>query len=398
VALELIVKALRQTTWRGSPLNLLSSVLPGLRALRAPIVSGFLWIAAALIYALSHKIRIQVNTHDVNSALTAARTWFLTAIIPAALTIAYLIGIVMTGITTPLMRRLIRAAHRLTEAIDDPYPYWKYSGTRRYILRQLDRFSTSASRGLSPISLAARGFIVDYILTAITGTGASIRAALCYPIESAVRSIQHNSMQLAETAPTQYQEYDRLQAEADFRLGIIPPLLVIGIAMPWNPVVSIAVAVAASVVLLAQSVSQARAAIEIVALSMFQGYASIVPVKLTVEYLKSLDPKPDSDGVWVAQIVIGLNRYGFSEESDEAAGNLPQIENDETERTAREFILRYEPGYVNVFRGIYGEGEDEEANQGAPSLSSSSSSLHVPISTDADAGSKFGTGDHVATP
>jgi hypothetical protein len=223
--------------------------------------------------------------------------------------------------------------------------------------------------------------VIDYILAALTGAGASTHAALLYPFEGAIRSVPDNAIQLAQTAPTQYQEYDRLQAEADFRFSVIPPLLVIGCILPWGVPVSIAAAVIASAILFSQAVSQTRKAVEVIALSMFQGYASMVPVKLLAEYFRSLDPQPGSDGEWAAEVAIGLGRYGFAEEANVVAHSLHELEDDEAENIARERILRWDPGYIYVFKNLNEQDEETDDSMIEPdSASSSPSSSQVPDS------------------
>ena len=357
-------------------LNLLSSVLPGFRALRAPVVSGFLWIAVIVLYSLTHKVKISVNAHDVNAVLSAAHTWFLAAAIPVALTIAYLIGIVMSGITTPIIRWLIKIAPKYINKTKKLVPaYWHYEGARRNIFRRFYNLINAAAYRLNPITSEARGYAIDYILSTLTAAGATTHAALVYPFEGAVRSIPDYSVQLAQTAPTQYQEYDRLQAEADFRLSVVPPLVCIGCLLPWHRTVWIVVAAIASAVLFFQAVSQTRKAIELIALSMFQGYAVMVPVKLLAEYFRSLDPQPQSDGEWAAEVVIGLGRHGFPEEANIAANGLGELEDDEAENAARERILLWDPGYVYALKYLDAEEEQEEEsvieNTSRPSSSSS---------------------------
>jgi hypothetical protein len=350
--------------------NILSAVLPGLRALRAPIIAGFLWLTIFLIYGFSHKKQLHINQHDVNVALSAIHTWFVTAVIPTAVTLAYLIGLVITGITTPLLRQLESIAQRAAGKLR--LSHWSHKGVRRFLERTLSKFAARMERRLALISVEARRFVIDYIVTTLSEAGVPSSVALIYPFEFAIDGVRTNSMQLAQSAPVQYQEYDRLQAEADFRLGVVPPLLTIALVLPWSHLISLGVAAVACTVLLVQSMTQSKAAVEIVALATIQGYASILPVKLLAEYLRSLEPQPDSKGAWAGAIIVGLTRYGFHEEADSAIYGLPDMEDEDSVRTAREYILEREPNLYNPLNRVYPDIPHDDAE---PDDASEASSL-----------------------
>lgn len=65
---------------------------------------------------------------------------------------------------------------------------------------------------------------MDAIAEAYRRGKVPVDAALQYPVEAVIDRLDVTSLQLWHSAPTQYQEYDRLRAEAAFRVGVALPL------------------------------------------------------------------------------------------------------------------------------------------------------------------------------
>lgn len=99
-------------------MNLLSAVLPGFRALRPPIVAGFLWISNAIVFILVNHVKIPMDQPAFNTFTKLFPGWINLTAIPVAATVAYLVGSVMVGLTDPIVlaieslyRHLVQKLH-----------------------------------------------------------------------------------------------------------------------------------------------------------------------------------------------------------------------------------------------------------------------------------------------
>jgi hypothetical protein len=125
-------------------------------------------------------------------------------------------------------------------------------------------------------------------------------------------NLKFSAAQLTATAATQYQEYDRLHSEVEFRTAIAPALVVLALVMPMGEMRLgvVVAAVLAALVLLMQAAKSKRASYALLASAVYLGYVDPPIVKSVVAELGRLDPKPTSVGAWIGAMVIALNRLG----------------------------------------------------------------------------------------
>jgi hypothetical protein len=140
---------------------------------------------------------------------------------------------------------------------------------------------------------------------------------MLFPVGSLHEKLIQGGTQLSQANPTQYQEYDRIQAESEFRLAVVPPLIagsfLVPISLRWLLILGIGIS---SLVLLTQSVSLNRRANDMLASATRLGYLEIPDIKSLSGYLANINPPPDSDGAWIGAIIVGLNRRGLFDEAD----------------------------------------------------------------------------------
>jgi hypothetical protein len=296
-------------------MGLLASVIPGFRTLRTPVAAGVLWIFDIAIFMILHHVHFHIKHSLIVSASTLFPDWFGIVILPIVLAGAYLLGSVMISLTGPVLGKVIDVYRSVLTHIALPYRQSMLSRSAMRISwrRRVDRFARRSYQ----ISINAHSLLYDYVISALADTGTTGIAAMMFPVENLHDKLIQCAAQLSQVAPAQYQEYDRIQAEAEFRLAVVPPLVVASFLAPisyrWILILGSGIF---SLVLLTQSVSLNRKANDILASAARLGYLEIPEVKSLSSYLANIDPKPESDGAWIGAIILGLNRRGFFDEAD----------------------------------------------------------------------------------
>jgi hypothetical protein len=297
-------------------MNILASVIPGFRALRTPVAAGVLWIFDIVVVLISRHIHLHIKHSAVVTANTYFPNWFGIVALPIILAVAYLVGSVMISLTGPILRKTIDFYRSILTRIALPYRRNMSSRSRdlawRPWLKRVDRLA----RRSYLISINANSLLYDYVISALADSGVPGTAAMMFPVENLHDRLIQCSAQLSQVAPAQYQEYDRIQAEADFRLAVVPPLLAASCIIPvgyrWLLISGTAIF---SLILLSQSVSLNRKANDILASAARLGYLEIPEIKSLSTYSTEIDPLPN-DAAWIGAMMIGLNRRGFFDEAD----------------------------------------------------------------------------------
>jgi hypothetical protein len=307
--------------------DLLASIIPGFRALRTPVAAGVLWVLDIVIFLISHHAHLHIAHSDISTANTLLPDWAGLVALPIILAASYLLGSVMMSLTGPLLKYTIDIYRLIITGIATPYRLNEGSRFResgRYPWRK--RFDKLARRS-DLISVNAHSLLYDYAISALTDVGATGAAAMMFPVDYLHDKLSHCASQLSQVNPTRYQEYDRIRAESEFRVAVVPPLVVTSCLIPighrWLLISAIAIA---SLVLLVQSVSLNRAANDILSSAVRVGYLEIPEVKSISGYLASLERKPETDGEWIGAIIVGLNRRGFFEEADELINESTELD------------------------------------------------------------------------
>jgi hypothetical protein len=297
--------------------DILASVIPGFRALRTPVTAGVLWIINIVVILVSHRVHIHIKHSMLVTANSLSPNWFGIVALPVILAAAYLVGSVMISLTGSILRKVIDLYRLALTRIALPYRQNMTSRSRDFTRHSWRRRIDRLARRSDLISINANSLLYDYVITALADAGATGTAAMMFPVENLHDKLIQCAAQLSQVAPAQYQEYDRIQAEADFRLAVVPPLLVASCIVPvsyrWFLILG---TVIFSLVLIAQSVSLNRKAIDILASAARLGYLEIPEIKSLSSYLTNVDPPPGGDGAWIGAIIIGLNRRGFFDEAD----------------------------------------------------------------------------------
>lgn len=297
-------------------MTILSSFLPGVRELRAPLAAGLLWLGVMTIIIGPHQAAYFPHSPAIDSLQhLLVRFPFLLGSIAVGL--AYLIGLVAIGTMSQLIRAIGRVLHVLVIRFSRERDGWV---RRRGLIAKPFRFLDDRT---SSVSLAARSLVIDAVTKTLTQAGVSGTAAMIFPVETAISNLHFGAPQLAQTAPSQYQEYDRARAEKEFRLAVVPPLAALSLVapIPWRIWLIVAM-LGACAVLLAQAIKQSQLANDLLANAAFLDYITIPSAQAIVDFINGLPQKPTTDGACLGAIIAGLYQRGNFDDADAAIGEL----------------------------------------------------------------------------
>lgn len=343
---------------------MLASLLPGLRDLRVPLATGFLWLV--VLWLLTYPA---IPTHDEASGLAEELYEVLGAFGPAALLavitfVAYIIGILLARPGTVLVHALlglvgargprlsassriesqqlanrtatemVQAGVELPREIDEPQSHSESRDERR------DR---------SDSEVEARE------------AQASIARALSKRMEGEMALV---AIRLLADNRDLFDRYDRAEAEASFRFSVSLPLVVISALVPWRLeldwwgyVLSIGTGAAVAAALLFEGARKQMESND----AIFQAVFS---------------RKADFPSIETARAAIAQGRELRQERVRER--NARQAERREEEETARAVMRRAETeaGLVAIaVRGGAGQGSAHELQM---------TSVHVDLTNDTD--------------
>ncbi|MGV2985905.1 hypothetical protein ACNPNP_19615 [Microbacterium sp. AGC85] len=287
-------------------MNLLSTIMPGIREARTPLAVGVLWLIAAYMAVVPPWGDTLENAPGIRwlaSQLNAIPQVYLVGGLAFA---SYLVGAALQPLSTLLARRLLKP---FTDAQRGGYPQGKI---RRAFFR-LVRRRVDVSEYLGPVN--------DAITQTYVAAGLPSMMAIHYPHERVVAKFDATALQLWNSHPDQYQEYDRLRAERDFRQGIWLPILVIGIAcgplFSWWATVGVAIG---ALVLLYQSWGTDHRRIVLIANALFQNLVEDAELTSMVQNLAALKrPRNwrETESVRCALTAVAFAKVGDFEYADE---------------------------------------------------------------------------------
>ncbi len=208
---------------------MLASALPGIRHLRAPLVAGYIVLAAVFIFAS----RYYESSAEVSDDWPGGEKLFsfLGAAAPFAVISfgAYLVGSVVVSVTRVVLSWRSRRRGRYTrqgaiwgEGFLDEYSYPEVGELSRQLFEQWESLSTPGKDRAFAVLAAAR----------VTGTESSDRGVPSNPdlffnyLEGQLLN-RKMAEQLLVKSGRLYDEYDRRLAEAEMRESLLLPVLLL---------------------------------------------------------------------------------------------------------------------------------------------------------------------------
>jgi hypothetical protein len=289
-------------------MNLLSSLLPGIRDLRTPLAVGALWLGFAYLAVAPFW-----NTWIAESAELSSIYSFVAKVpdlyfLGGLAFLAYLVGVVLVAFSELITSWLTTVVGLLSKAVVRRLGYGR--------LARLCRRFLSQTRDVP----AVRGPVGDAISAAYAKAGAPATAHFAFPLDLILDRFDATALQLWQKSPNQYQEYDRLRAESAFRAGVTLPLIAISIVLAirisW---VTIPVAVIGAAVLLVQARKLEHRRDVLMANALHQGLVEDPLLKAVAGEIPALEtPKSASSPAWVAVTAVALSKWGEFDGMEEA--------------------------------------------------------------------------------
>jgi hypothetical protein len=289
-------------------LNLFAAVMPGIREVRTPLSVGGLWLC--FLYLL-----LAPKWSDYSNGHTGGAAWLLSAIaaVPTAYLVgglafaAYLMGIAVQPISVTLGKLVLRPLYIAQER-----RYTPPGKVQRAVFNWV-RARLKVSEYLSPIT--------DAVTSTYVRAGLPASMALHYPNELVLNRLDATALQLWKANADQYQEYDRLRAERDFRRGVWLPLIAVGCPLGWllgwwlSPLVAIG-----AFVLLYQCWGLDHRRKVLIANALFQHLAEDAELKAMVAILATLDLPTgwrEKESLRCAVTAVAFSKLGDFESSDD---------------------------------------------------------------------------------
>lgn len=287
-------------------MNLLASVMPGFREARIPLTIGGLWVLAAYLFlgpvwgAVSETVPGLVWLTEQLGSLPSVY------IVGGITFAAYLVGLALQPLSVLGARWILGPLYRMQ--YEDGYP----DGKLRRVFFRFARRRVDVSEYLGPVS--------DAVMQVYVTAGLPASMALHYPNERVVGNFDATALQLWKSHPDQYQEYDRLRAERDFRRGIWLPLsavaIALGVLLSWwvGGVVMLG-----GLALLYQSWGTDHRRVVLMANALFQGLVEDGELQSMVRILATLTMPRDwreQESLRCAVTAVAFAKVGDFESSD----------------------------------------------------------------------------------
>lgn len=245
-------------------MGLLASLLPGLRDLRTPFAVGSLWLAAIVTW-------VYPRWDSIDDNAGVAQLAGLTSDLPPSVRLAaaafgaYVLGIVVNALTTALGRRV--RSWGWTAVLQQLAMKVKFRRGRMAVWK-LARFMMPTTDRTHELFVSAMRARLDQHLPGISDV---------IPPGSLWEQEDLAAFRLAKEAPEQFATYDRTRSEAEFRAGVVLPLLALAASIAWLTGwwwLMVAVVIAVRTLLL-QAVALDRTAKQLLITSLALGYTSM---------------------------------------------------------------------------------------------------------------------------
>lgn len=287
-------------------MNLLTSLMPGVRQLRTPLAVGALWLVAGYLVLWQRWADVTATYPAVGSLAEEVRSVELVYLLGALAFVAYIVGAAAQGLSIWFARLIQVVTQRIEARISSSRGIF-FLRARGYLFRRGNRY---------PV----RRVLLDTVSARYAEADIPPAVHLTFPIDVLDEQLESISLQLWHKAADQYQESDRLQAEAAFRFGVALPIVVVGVQLgilsTWLFAVPFSVA---AVVLILQGRLLRMERRALLANALYQGLASSSTLNEVVRIIKGLGFRRSmTTPEWYAATAVALSRAGSLEGRDMA--------------------------------------------------------------------------------
>lgn len=205
-------------------MNILASLLPGLRDLRAPLAGGALWVAVIAEVAFPWRSKIE-EALSTEWQLWTSLSHSLASQLVVLPFVCYVIGLIGSSLFSGLVKVVSGRLRRWVKK--GRLESWEVRGSgqtqpesfARWFYRRSRRLRRSTATALSMEGRARLDLVIRNSL-AVAPDG----IARLFPAGVITRDLPATLLQLSKEAPDQFQQIDRLRGEVEFRIAVAFPL------------------------------------------------------------------------------------------------------------------------------------------------------------------------------
>jgi hypothetical protein len=302
--------------------------------------AGILWLSVLFIQIGGEPGKLIARDKHTDALGKALKNFPVSLSIPCLVAAAFLIGAVANTLIFAGQRALGRWLLKALDAIGGEF---RPGGIQRRprVFLPLYRTLRRLYMACEPVSITARSLVADTVESALGKAKVPGEAAMMYPISHAMDQTRYSGPQLAVTAPTLYQEFDRAKAEAELRFAIASPVLVLSIISPLQNKTWIFLAVLIGcTVLIAQALVQQRAANNILANAAYLNQIPLPAVQSLSDYIKDMENKPRSAAEWLGALMWAMEQLAQLEEAEDMAREVAMLEDQDMAFEALAYLIR----------------------------------------------------------
>lgn len=343
-------------------MGIFATLLPGVRQLRTPLAIGGLWLTLIILAASPDGNPLSAVPDDLDPTITIFRKLPESYLGVGLLFGSYIIGSVLSGLSEGFLVHFSSKALRLTNWITGKLgelfngEHWgnqSFLGKYWNIWPSLDHDMTDVA--------SFRGPILDSVSEAYAGLEAPTGASLAFPIEGLIDRLDITALQVWSTEPLQYQEYDRLGAEADFRAGIGLPLTALGvlfaIRLHW---LAFPIFLLAAITLARHSLSLRRQQNVLMANALYIGTAKSPLLSGVITSLENRlalgDLRPqDSWGKWWGATAVALTERSEFDLSNSVVHEILSIDEARSLLDSREYLQTHDRDSYDLLKRLSGK-------------------------------------------
>lgn len=328
-------------------MGFLASLLPGVGDLRSPLVAGALWLSVYILL-VPETVRSIVDGFKQYPEVVELVGSPGPVVISLAVALSYFLGLVAQTVVSPLVEGVGTMLLHFSRFIDSKRhvvmpPAGRFQRAKDRRPRWIFNLHRSRELHVWPFTIAGRSILIDAMQRSLGANGVRGIALMFFRVRTLEETLPFGAIQLSQTAPVQYQEHDRLKSETELRIAVVPPLVVISIVLSvrfsWLLTILGAIAVGA---LLVQAFKNTRQRYDLLANAAYLNLIDLPVVDATISGLSDLEPRPSTDGHWIAALIAAFDRRGLYDESDFALGEAQTLDSPQDLLDVIDYLRKYD--------------------------------------------------------
>ena len=220
-------------------MQILGSVLPGLREIRAPVIAGYLWLVLVWVL-ISPDVDTRPSDGVLSSVYDLGQEVGRLGIAIAVGVIAYLLGSVSQalGDVIPRFASMSRPSEwsgfsQLLMPLDFVLGFF-LRPVPPVEMRPIERVERALARARTAVESAGRGLRAEQVARLRTEAYNELDGRYRIALLDARSELQLPATVLVGDKPELFAEVDRLRAEADLRVAVVPPLVALTIVFAYT--------------------------------------------------------------------------------------------------------------------------------------------------------------------